>query len=439
MIAATSWFLVTLAGLGLPLAAALGGADARQQWRSGNDTASLAALALMFGLLTDHAVGLITGSLDFQAALAWVGALAAIGSLVVLARVGGGVKALVTLALVGLLAIVVYATPLLEWDARSIWFFHAKVIFFDGGLKDSPFWRNPAYDWSHWDYPELVPMLAARTAAFIGVWNEFAPKGGLIPLAVAGFTGLLAAGTRQGFIMLAPAAAAVMGATLWNGYMDGWIALYAAVAVLSLGAWMESGSRTHLALCAAALGTTLCVKNEGQLVAASLLPAILWAAAVRRKTLRRQDLSVLMALLPFALWLLFKMRLALVGDLEGADLLHRAWEAAGNGGEFRTRIAYLAQDALARTHFFAAGAAWIAIGLCVGFRRPGLVCGLVAALYAGGLGMVYLGTKQDFVWYVATSLHRVLLTPTLLFLCGLSTMIPDILSACRKAVSTPVP
>ena len=121
MIAATSWFLVTLAGLGLPVAALLAGVEARQSWRSGHDTAGAAALALMLGLLVDHAAGVVTGSLASQAALAWVGAVALAGGLVIFVRAGGAVgavNALATVVLISLLAMVVYATPLL--DRKSV-------------------------------------------------------------------------------------------------------------------------------------------------------------------------------------------------------------------------------------------------------------------------------------------------------------------------------
>lgn len=435
MIAATSWFLTTLAGLGLVLAVTLGGAEARQRWRAGQERTLLAALALAMGLLMDHAAGLITGNLRFQAGLGWAGGVAAVALLIVLALSAPPRPSRMTIpavALIALLALAVYATPLFEWDARSIWFFHAKAIFFDGGLKASPFWSNPAYDWSHKDYPELLPMLAARYADFTGAWNEFAPKGALVPLAATGFLGL-AAVAPAAFPVLAPATVIVLGASLWNGYMDGWVALYGAVAALSAASWVDTGRRPHLVLCAAALGIALCLKNEGQLLTLTMLPAILWAA--RRRDLHWRDLAALIALVPFVLWLMVKARLGLHGDLEGAGLARRAFVVAGDGHELFYRLSYLAKDAFARTHLFGALGAWLAVGLSVGFTRPALMCGVSAALYGGGLIMVYLGTPQDFAWHVATSLDRVLMAPTLLFLCGVSTMLPDILSAMRQAPS----
>ena len=443
MIAATSWFLITLCGLGLPLAALIGGADARREWCAGKDKVRLAALALMLGLLADHAVGLVSGSLGFQATLAWAGGLAAIGALALLARterrvaLGGSWQTWGALALTAGLTLAIYAAPLMEWDARSIWFFHAKVIFFDGGFKSSGFWSDPAYDWSHTDYPELLPMLAARFGAFAGAWNEYAPKGALVPLATAGFLGLLAA-EAAGFLATAAAAVAVLGATLWNGYMDGWIALYAAVAVLAIAAWVETGLRTRLAVGMAALGIALCLKNEGQLLMAAALAPISWALAARRRALQWRDLVVLITFLPFAIWLVVKAKLGVQGDLEGAGIARRALEVLGDPGELLYRLSYLAQSAFRHSHLFGAAGAFLTAGVCVGFRVSPAICGVSAVLYTGGLIVVYLGTPKDFVWHVGTSLDRVLMTPTLLFLSGLSTMMPTIVSACRQPAAPPM-
>ena len=47
-----------------------------------------------------------------------------------------------------------------HWDARSIWFFQAKIIYFAGALtSDSP-WTT--LEFAHSEYPKLLPTLAAR-------------------------------------------------------------------------------------------------------------------------------------------------------------------------------------------------------------------------------------------------------------------------------------
>lgn len=79
------------------------------------------------------------------------------------------------LAFLGLLAAfnyeLAFEAPLIAWDARSIWFFHAKAFYFDNAI-DLSFLMDPNYLWSHPDYPPLIPLLAAFHAEVFGVWDE---------------------------------------------------------------------------------------------------------------------------------------------------------------------------------------------------------------------------------------------------------------------------
>ena len=444
LIAATSWLLMTLAGLGLPFAMALTGR--RPQPHTGY--AAVVALALMSGLLIDHGLGLATRGLAAQNAAAWAGLLFGAGGLALLWRTWRSQPAsashgreywgaILAAALIVILTLAIYAAPLMQWDARSIWFFHGKVIFFDGGLKPSPFWSNHAYDWSHKDYPDLIPMLSARAAAFAGVWNEYAPKGALVPMAAASILALLALARGPAFVFLILTSIATLGPSLWDGYMDGWLALCGTIAALGIAVWAETGERAALALAAAALGVALCLKNEGQLLALVILPALV-AAVAKRHNLRLMDLAMLAAAAPFVLWLGVKANLGVHGYLESAGVAHRALAVATDLPELTYRLSFLAENAAQNTHLFAALAAYLAVGLCVGFPRSSLLFGLSAALYAGGLIVVYLGTPLEFAWQVRTSLDRAVMTPTLLFLGGLSTMIPDIISALRQTASPQV-
>ena len=64
-------------------------------------------------------------------------------------------------------------TPTSEWDARSIWLFHAKRIFYDSSI----FSISDNYAaFSHNEYPSLAPAFASSLAVLIGHWNEVFPK-----------------------------------------------------------------------------------------------------------------------------------------------------------------------------------------------------------------------------------------------------------------------
>src|SRR5258706_16435582 len=54
--------------------------------------------------------------------------------------------------------------------------FHAKMIYTAGAFGQSTGWQNPVVAFSHPDYPNLVPTLAAQAAFVVGFWNEYIPK-----------------------------------------------------------------------------------------------------------------------------------------------------------------------------------------------------------------------------------------------------------------------
>tara|TARA_A100001015_G_C15035038_1_gene735654 strand:- start:2897 stop:3940 length:1044 start_codon:yes stop_codon:yes gene_type:complete len=64
-------------------------------------------------------------------------------------------------------------SPVSDWDARSIWLFNAKIIFYENNLNNF-FNYSPYY--SHSDYPIFAPVLSATLATVIGDWNEIFPK-----------------------------------------------------------------------------------------------------------------------------------------------------------------------------------------------------------------------------------------------------------------------
>jgi hypothetical protein len=59
-------------------------------------------------------------------------------------------------------------SPIFEWDARSIWFFHAKQLFFSGRMLPQD---AKDYSWAHPGYPLLYPAVLSFFSSF-GAWDE---------------------------------------------------------------------------------------------------------------------------------------------------------------------------------------------------------------------------------------------------------------------------
>ena len=451
MIAANSWFLCTLIGLGLiPLLVFTDKSGWIPSFAPRNLIHTL-ALLLMFGLLIDHAIGIVSGDLRVQSAVGWFSLLGFVGVLAFFAlafqhdatphpsrlqAINTGTGLLAAFVFIALLALAISAEPLVAWDARSIWFFHAKAIFFDHGLQPSSFWLNEAYDWSHKYYPQLTSMLAARYADFmLGNWNEFAPKGALVPLALATTMGLLAL-YKNGVqvLLIVGGVITLFGDQLWSGYQDGWLALFGCITVCALARWSTTSRREDLLLGIASAAIALCLKNEGQLLIIVASVPLLYGIFLIRKDLHVRDYGSAVCFLPFILWVLVKPSLPTGEGMESAGLIGRAISVVFDWSELTYRISFLFQYVLEHTFLLHAAITFLLVGLCVRLNRTDVLIALSALMYTAGLGAVYLGTPYDFDFHVEFSLDRVTLLPTLLFLIGVIQMIPRLAFDIRQLI-----
>ena len=87
-----------------------------------------------------------------------------------LLRAAFGIAAMAALAAVVMITL---ASPHGEWDAWAIWNQHARFLFRGGG---SDAWRALlAVEWSHPDYPLLLPASVARVWAYAGHESTLGP------------------------------------------------------------------------------------------------------------------------------------------------------------------------------------------------------------------------------------------------------------------------
>jgi hypothetical protein len=132
--------------------------------------------------------------------------------------------------------------PVVAWDARSIWFFHGKAFFSDGGISID-FLTNPSYLWSHPDYPPGLPILAAYHALFLDTWDEVLCKSFLFVHWYCALLSLSASLNRRGTPIAVTTATIIflhlfLGENIIHGYADSLM-----VSLLLLGALEDSAKR----------------------------------------------------------------------------------------------------------------------------------------------------------------------------------------------------
>ena len=218
----------------------------------------------------------------------------------------------------------IFLEPIDSWDARSIWYFHGKILFFDQGFNPVH-WTHHEFEFAHLDYPKISSLLAAQIASLGGRWNDYLPKLNLAVFLVLfqmGIYGLPFSNRLAWFSSLS--GLLIAGALSWNGYMDGYLALFIFLATLYLGLSFDSDRFSYALPGIIASAITMQMKNEGILV--GLLLLVYWIIFMGRDSrlgelrqlLKLKSPILFIVFFPVLAWEIFKLRYGVRNDLSQA-------------------------------------------------------------------------------------------------------------------------
>jgi len=114
-------------------------------------------------------------------------------------------------------------TPTFEWDPRSIWLFHAKRIFYDQSIFSI---MDNYAEFSHNEYPNLVPAFASSLAVLVGHWNEVFPKLSFSLMFLPPLILTYAFLKDTQYLIFLSIVFFTIGKFLFNGWADGLVAIY---------------------------------------------------------------------------------------------------------------------------------------------------------------------------------------------------------------------
>lgn len=307
-----------------------------------------------------------------------------------------------------LIAVIILQTALTAEDARNIWLYHAKFIFF----KDSFYGALDPYDKIHPGYPAVYPALIASFFAITGGWNEVFPKIAILPFIVAPtltlaryFYG------RIPHLLVCGAIVLTCKINLVNGYVDGVLALHFVALVFLITAgfshqFLRKKEISPLLLMLQVFilaANMLSLKNEGL---ALWLLLFIQLVCFRNLNCRRYIFFGLAAALLYYLasW---KIPVGIFGN--GTDLFE---------GDFSARILSRLQLPLLMAIFnglmhdlwrwiFVLVFVKITAKRCPFFFSNYKFAITICTVYFFLLLVIYMGTPNDLNWHLNTSAGRV--------------------------------
>ena len=427
-----SGFLVVIATIGL----ALSQTEARSQGFNLRDL----SLATMIGMLAIYSAAMLVSKLDLLLLIVSFLSLSAAMRLLLLTKKNRGrlfaarfdwQGLTVAGCFLAILAYKIFAQSLTDWDARSIWFFQGKIIYYMGEVLNSAVWGDPSLSWAHFDYPKLNAICAGLVAKVIGHWNEVDPRVSLLLLETPLF--LLSAGfgrslTRK--VLLTAIIAFKVGTLMWDGRMDGILAAYIALGAIYAGRYLRDRDSGDLLLAIVASGVAATIKNEG--IALALLVYISLAAGLllyARRELWRMLPSTLasasLILMAIGSWAIWKHLHGINNDLSSGSPLNRLLARLNDGHSVEVIVAAINRPKEVRALAPFVLAALVSARLSPRSQGRPLFIALIPSVFVAGsyaalLLVIYLSTPVDLSWHLDTSASRTVQPIYLSILLGIA-------------------
>lgn len=388
------------------------------------------ALILISGLIINYGVVLVVQSLRLSFIVG--GVLAFIGLILYLLMLVKSsknnpfskndlLKLLGIVLVCGLFLGPILFIPLMEWDPRSIWFFHAKMIFSSGFFSQITGWQNSSViDISHADYPNLVPTMAGQITYLMGFWNEYLPKLSLLFLLIPAVLHLFSFSNRSfSFFSLIILVIFSFSPKLWDGHMDGYLAVFLAISMLLLGRYFKDSNSNDLFSSLLCLTLLPYLKNEGALAVIAGFCSILFVILIKKTHFSIKTFVIknwkfliffLLLTLPFGIWTYYKRQWGLSNDLGlGTNQMFEQISIRLNDGS----LAIISEKIISQLENGLMLLGLLIIASLVFLKRISKVvlpAIIAAGIYSLGMVVIYLATPLKLINHLNDSVSRTMLT-----------------------------
>jgi len=304
-------------------------------------------------------------------------------------------------------ALIILTNPLVAGDARLIWFFHAKRIF----------WENNYYaqldgyaPWTHNDYPLLIPSIAASIAKYFGFWNQFLPRVSLIMVLIPVLLLISVLVSEVSLLLIMSSFLLICGDFLLNGYMDAILAIYysACCLILLKSFNQDQIDRAFFIPFFLLVLNLLFIKNEG------LLGGLILTVIYLLRDLKKNNCSSLLLLLPFIIYF-FIWKIHLIDSYVSSYIfeegnLNRFFDRISNIYEL-THILFSVSKAIGlKTFLVFTFSLSLILYLDKKLVKEVIYALLFVVIYMFSIVVIYIITPLDLVWHLMTSSGRTFLS-----------------------------
>ncbi len=312
-----------------------------------------------------------------------------------------------------------YKYPLVEWDAVSTWGFKAKVLSLAAMPNLGDYFHDYSLNFSHLDYPLLVPFLTAGEYAALGEVNDIAGKSGVLFLfwcyalfiyaAVRPMLPRCAAGAVAALAVSAP----VVLRWAAPGTADMPLAIFYAGSAYYLTRWIVGGAAGDAWLADIFSAACFFTKNEGIALAIINLvvaAALGWKSRPRPRYFRELGGPALVGLLVLMPWIIFRHSLPHIdenypGHLTPANITANLGRVPLLLGRFYNWM-FLDPDS---NYFWQLALGALVIGLCTRASAAAYVLLLLLLAQLAAYLLAYVITPLPLDDLVFVTLKRLLL------------------------------
>lgn len=198
--------------------------------------------------------------------------------------------------------------PVQLWDARSIWFYSGKIIYFNNQYHLENFQNDLCEKCLFLFYPKLIPVLASLISSTIGFWNDYLTKISLFMLLFPSIL-FLKNEFKSHILFLLSLILLIYsnGFYNWNGYMDGYLTIYTGLTYYCFIKYTEFKDNKYLFLSIIFLALCINLKIESIFLIISLLIFIIISKnfeIIIKIFSKKFFFNILLFLVPSLFWIL---------------------------------------------------------------------------------------------------------------------------------------